>query len=245
MNTLNIAKEGLSGKSVLVVGGTSGMGLATAQFAQAEGATVTVIGSNKEKTALVTLENGFTAGFAADVTRSEEFVDVLSKVGHVDHLVLLAGSFVFGTVVDSDMSYLRRAFDERVWAAVTAIKALGDRLDAKASITFISGVLADRPSRGTAILASASAAMEALGRGLAIELAPRRVNTIAPGTTNTPLISAVLGDQKTAYLQSVEEKLPVGQVPSSEHVANAILFLMKNAVMSGETLHIDGGQRLV
>ncbi|WP_175762155.1 SDR family oxidoreductase [Burkholderia ambifaria] len=244
--TTDFAARSLDNKSVLIIGGTSGIGLSAAKQAKAAGANVTVIGFNAEGAERVAIENGFAGWRAADVTKPETLTAALADIAHVDHLVLLAGTFVAGKVLEADVDYLRRAFDERVWAAVHTLRTLGDRLAADGSITFISGVLADRPNAyGTAILASASAAMEALARGLVLELAPRRVNTVSPGTTDTPLLARTLGDGRDAYVNALKEKLPLHRLGTADEVGAAVVFLMSNGFMNGETIHIDGGARLV
>ncbi|WP_175671765.1 SDR family oxidoreductase [Burkholderia ambifaria] len=244
--TTDFAARSLDNKSVLIIGGTSGIGLSAAKQANAAGANVTVIGFNAEGAERVAIENGFAGWRAADVTKPETLTAALADIAHVDHLVLLAGTFVAGKVLEADVDYLRRAFDERVWAAVHTLRTLGDRLAADGSITFISGVLADRPNAyGTAILASASAAMEALARGLVLELAPRRVNTVSPGTTDTPLLARTLGDGRDAYVNALKEKLPLHRLGTADEVGAAVVFLMSNGFMNGETIHIDGGARLV
>ncbi|WP_175754358.1 SDR family oxidoreductase [Burkholderia ambifaria] len=244
--TTDFAARSLDDKSVLIIGGTSGIGLSAAKQAKTAGANVTVIGFNAEGAERVATENGFAGWRAADVTKPETLTAALADIAHVDHLVLLAGTFVAGKVLEADVDYLRRAFDERVWAAVHTLRTLGDRLAADGSITFISGVLADRPNAyGTAILASASAAMEALARGLVLELAPRRVNTVSPGTTDTPLLARTLGDGRDAYVNALKEKLPLHRLGTADEVGAAVVFLMSNGFMNGETIHIDGGARLV
>ncbi|NHL70000.1 SDR family oxidoreductase [Burkholderia ambifaria] len=244
--TTDFAARSLDNKSVLIIGGTSGIGLSAAKQAKAAGANVTVIGFNAEGAERVAAEHGFAGWRAADVTKPETVTAALADIAHVDHLVLLAGTFVAGKVLEADVDYLRRAFDERVWAAVHTLRTLGDRLAADGSITFISGVLADRPNAyGTAILASASAAMEALARGLVLELAPRRVNTVSPGTTDTPLLARTLGDGRDAYVNALKEKLPLHRLGTADEVGAAVVFLMSNGFMNGETIHIDGGARLV
>lgn len=138
--------NGLNGKRVLIVGGTSGIGLAAAIEAKGAGARVTVLGSEQERSRTVATEHGFEGWRAADVTSPHAIQKALSDIGHVDHLVLLAGTFVAGKVLEADVTYLRRAFEERIWAAVHILRTLGDNLSADASITFISGALADRPN---------------------------------------------------------------------------------------------------
>jgi len=250
MNTLNKATEflvnkSLSGKTVLIFGGTSGIGLATALQAKDAGADVIVVGSDPERAERTGNEYGL-AWRAADITNRAAVEAALKDIGHVDHLVLMAGSFVAGKILEADTGYLRRAFDERIWAAIDVIRTLHAQLDAHASITFISGVLADRPNAwGTAVLAAASAAMEALARGLVLELAPRRFNTLSPGTTDTPLLGRTLGSARDAYVADLSAKLPLNQIVSTQQAAAAVMFLIQNDFMNGETLHIDGGQRLV
>lgn len=157
--------------------------------------------------------------------------------------MLLAGIFVAGKMLETDVDHLRRAFEERIWAA---IHTLGERLAPDASVTFISGALADRPTaQGTAILAAASAAMEAFARGLALELALRRVNTLSPGTIDTPLLARTLGADRDGYVAMLKEKPPLRSLAAADEAGAAGLFLIANGSMNGETLHADGVSRLL
>lgn len=236
----------LAGRTVVIFGGTSGIGLATSIQAKAAGAEVIVIGSNAARAEQAAIDHGLDGWRAADVTDNEAVEAALSDIPVVDHLVLLAGTFVAGTVLAAEVDYLRRAFDERIWAAISAIRALGDRLAKDGSITFISGSLADRPNAyGTAVLAAASAAMEALARGLALELAPVRVNTLSPGPINTPILGKALGEGRDAFVASLEQVLPLHRLGTSEEAGSATVFLMTNTFMNGTVLNIDGGARLV
>ncbi|SEI53012.1 SDR family oxidoreductase [Pseudomonas sp. NFR16] len=235
----------LQDQTVVIFGGTSGIGLAAIQ-AKAAGAAVIVIGSNAERARQAAEAHGLAGWRAADVTRSETIYAAVSDIAHVDHLVLLAGSFVAGRVLDADIDHLRRAFEERIWASIHAIRALGDKLSKSGSITFISGNLADRPNAyGTAVLAAASAAMEAMARGMALELAPVRVNTLSPGPINTPILGKALGEGRDAFVASLEQTLPLHRLGSAEEAGNAVVFLMANTFMNGAVLNIDGGARLV
>lgn len=234
----------LTGKKVMVVGGSSGIGLATAKQARAEGAVVIIVGYNPDQTKRIADENEF-EWRVADVTKPETIYKALSDVERVDHLVLLAGTFVAGRILDADLNYLHKAFDERIWGSLHIIRALGTRLSSDASITFTSGVLADRPSPGMVILAAASSAVESLVRGLALELAPRRVNAVSPGTTDSPLLAKSLGAGKEDFLNTAKDKSLLKRVATTDQVASAILFLITNEIMTGEILHVDGGQRLI
>lgn len=236
----------LQDQTVVIFGGTSGIGLAAAIQAKAAGAAVIVIGSNAERARQAAEAHGLAGWRAADVTRSETIYAAVSDIAHVDHLVLLAGSFVAGRVLDADIDHLRRAFEERIWASIHAIRALGDKLSKSGSITFISGNLADRPNAyGTAVLAAASAAMEAMARGMALELAPVRVNTLSPGPINTPILGKALGEGRDAFVASLAQTLPLHRLGSAEEAGNAVVFLMANTFMNGAVLNIDGGARLV
>ena len=242
---LSASASPLAGKSVLIFGGTSGIGLATGVAAQASGAAVTVGGRDRDRAAHVALDHGLAGSFAADLGDPEVIRDGLSAIGRVDHLVMTAGSLTIGKVMDADIRLLRRAYDERVWSIVEVLRTLGERLAADASITLVSGALTHRPDgNGTAIVASACAALEVLAQGLALELAPRRVNTLSPGPIDTPLIGKAMGDQADAYMRMVAESHPLQRWGSADEAAAAVLFLMTNRYMNGAVLHVDGGSRL-
>lgn len=235
----------LAGKAVLIFGGTSGIGLATAVAANAAGAAVTIAGRDHDRAAHVAHVHGLAGSFAAEIGDPEAIRLGLSPIERVDHLVLLAGALTIGKVMEADISLLRRAYDERIWSVVHILRALGERLAADASITLVSGALTHRPDgNGTAIVASACAALEVLARGLALELAPRRVNTLSPGPIDTPLIGKALGDQRDAYMRRVAENHPLHRWGNANEAASAVLFLMTNRYMNGAVLHIDGGSRL-
>ncbi|MDG9924510.1 MULTISPECIES: SDR family oxidoreductase [unclassified Pseudomonas] len=236
----------LHGRTVVIFGGTSGIGLAAAIQAKAAGAHVTVIGSDATRAEQAARNHGLDAWRAADVTDSQAIYAALADMPHVDHLVLLAGTYVVGKVLDVEIDHLRGAFEERMWASVHAIRALGERLAKDGSITFISGMLSERPNaHGSAVLAAASAAMEALARGLALELAPIRVNTLSPGPINTPIFSKALGDGRDAFVAALEQSLPLHRLGTATEAGAATVFLMSNGFMNGATLNIDGGARLV
>lgn len=236
----------LQGRTVVIFGGTSGIGLAAAIQAKAQGAHVIVIGSDASRAEQAARNNGLDAWRAADVTDSPAIYAALEDIPTVDHLVLLAGTYVVGKVLDTEIAYLRQAFEERMWASVHAIRALGTRLAKVGSITFISGMLADRPNaHGSAVLAAASAAMEALARGLALELAPTRVNTLSPGPIDTPIFSKAMGEGRDAFVAELEQSLPLHRLGSAKEAGAAVVFLMTNGFMNGATLNLDGGGRLV
>jgi NAD(P)-dependent dehydrogenase (short-subunit alcohol dehydrogenase family) len=244
--TTILAPSQLDGRTVLITGGTSGIGLAAAIQAKAAGAVVIIVGSNRERTAQIAADHGFAGWRAADVSQPEEIQAAFADLPHIDHLVLLAGSFIVGKVLEADIAYLRRSFDERIWAAVYIMRTLGDRLAADASVIFVSGAATERPNaHGTAIIAAAAAAMEALARGLALEQAPRRFNTLSPGPIDTPILNKALGDGREAFVDHLASTLPLQRLGTAEEAGAAVVFLMTNGWMNGATLNIDGGMRLV
>jgi NAD(P)-dependent dehydrogenase (short-subunit alcohol dehydrogenase family) len=246
MTNTTQSSSGLQGRRVLIIGGTSGIGLAAAILAKDAGAEVIIVGSNAERTRWVADQNGFAGWRQADMRQPETLDAAFADIGDVHHLVLLAGSFVVGKVLEADIGYLRRAFEERVWGAIHTLRILGERLAADASITFVSGELVSRPNvHGTAVLAAALAAMEALGRGLALELAPRRVNTLSPGPIDTPLLDKAMGEGRSAYVESRGAALPLQRFGTAQEAGAAVLFLMTNGFMNGATLKVDGGSILV
>ncbi|WP_052469208.1 SDR family oxidoreductase [Pseudomonas massiliensis] len=236
----------LEGKTIVIFGGTSGIGLAAAIQAKQAGGQVIVVGYEAARAEQVAAEQGFAGWRAADITKGESVHAALQDLERVDHLVLLAGTFVAGKTLEADLAYLQRAFEERVWGAIHALRALGNRISNKGSVTLISGALADRPNAfGTSVLAAASAAMEALARGLALELAPIRVNALSPGPTNTPILAKTLGQDRDGYVAALEQKLPLHRLGRPEEVGAGVVFLMSNGFMNGATLNVDGGSPLV
>jgi NAD(P)-dependent dehydrogenase (short-subunit alcohol dehydrogenase family) len=236
----------LDARTVLIVGGTSGIGLSVALHAKAAGAEVIVLGSNRERAEQAAAEHDFAGWRAADVGRPESIEAALADIPHVDHLVLLAGGFVVGKLLESDIAQLRCIFDERFWAAIHTLRTLGDRLAADGSVTFVSGELTDRPNgHGTAVLGAALTAMESLARSLALELAPRRFNVISPGPIDTPLLDKAMGAGRNAYVEGRTATLPLQRFGTAEEAGAAVVFLMVNGLMNGATLNVDGGSRLV
>jgi len=237
----------LTGRTILIFGGTSGIGLATAIQAKAVGARVIVLGIDADRAAQAASDNGLAGWRVADVTRREQIEAAVADIDHVDHLVFLAGTLTLGKVMEADIDTLRRPFEERIWGAVHAIRALGDRLAQDGSITFSSGTLSDRPNAfGTALLAATGAAVEALARALALELAPRRVNTLSPGPLDTGLRTKAMGQEADdAYVKHLNSILPGGRIGTAQEAGAAVVFLMANRFMNAATLNLDGASRLV
>jgi NAD(P)-dependent dehydrogenase (short-subunit alcohol dehydrogenase family) len=236
----------LESKVVVVLGGSSGMGLATAKAASAEGAQVVITGRSQEKlnAANAQLPAGSRSA-ALDVADEAGTRALFEQIGHVDHLFTTAASVTLGAGLATDTEKLRPGMDTRFWGSLYAAKYGAAQMKNGGSITFMSGVSAWRPRPGASVSAASCGAIEAFARSLAIDLAPIRVNTIAPGFIDTPLIDELVGERKQALIATQASRLPVKRIGTPEDIADAVLFLMKNGFVTGITLTIDGGHTLI
>jgi len=227
--------------TVVILGGSSGMGLATAKAAQAEGARVVITGRSPERlqAARAVLGDGVrTVGL--DVGDEMGTRALFSELGPVDHVFITAGAVLFDPKLAPDAASVRPALDTRFWGAFNAAKFAAANMSTGGSITFTSGTAAMRPIRGASVAGASCGAVEAFARSLAVDLAPIRVNTIQPGLIDTPFLDT-LGERRSAIIAEYSQRLPVGRVGRAEDVADAVLFLMTNVFVTGVTLTVDGG----
>lgn len=236
----------MSGQRVIVVGGSSGMGLATARAAAREGAKVTIASSDRKRidAALRELPDGCT-GAIVDVRDESQVAAVFEQFQKVDHLVFTAGDdFTPRALTELDLRDARSAFDVRFWGAVSVIKHAIERMPASGSISLTTGTVGQRPMPGGALAAAGAGATEALVRGLAVELAPIRVNAVRAGAVRTAMWDRVPAPQRDAVFARLAERTLVGAVGEPEQIAMAHLFLMQNDYVTGTTLAVDGGSLL-
>lgn len=234
----------LSNRNVVIIGGSSGIGFATAQLALALGANVTITGRSENKLRWAAKELDGVKTVIVDVNNQTDIAQLFEDLEYVDHLVVLGGSLASGTICDTPLEELLRPIVERVWGAIYAVRHAVPKMT-QGSITLTSGLLASRPVAGMAVVAAAVGGIEAMTRGLSLELAPIRINAVAPGYINTPLLKAALDDQYETVVTAQSATLPVKRIGTAEETAKAIMFLMANGFMTGEVLHIDGGGRLI
>jgi len=236
----------LKNSLVVVLGGSTGIGLATAKAAKSEGAQVIVTGRSTEKLQRAQAELGTDARTVmldvADETGTQKF---FQELAHVDHVFITAGTLLSDKKLKPDSPTLRPAMDTRFWGALYAAKYAAPKIRAGGSITFMSGTAAWRPLVGASVASASCGAVEAFARALAVDLAPIRVNTIEPGYVDTPLLDSLFGSQKNEVLAAAAARLPVKRIGTAEDIAEAVLFLMKNGYVTGITLTIDGGGMLV
>jgi NAD(P)-dependent dehydrogenase (short-subunit alcohol dehydrogenase family) len=236
----------LNGKRIVVLGGSSGIGLATAQAALREGASVVIASSRQARVeqALNTLPNA--EGYAVDLTDAAAVQAFFTRIGAFDHLVFTAGeSLQLGPLASTDLEIARQFFNLRYWGAFLAAKHASGNIRAGGSIVFTSGIAGQRPRTGWALGASITSAVEGLTRALAVELAPIRVNVVSPGVVRTPLWSAMPGPDREALYREIEQDLLVGHVAEPEEIAEAYLYLMRQTYGTGQVLVVDGGGVLV
>jgi NAD(P)-dependent dehydrogenase (short-subunit alcohol dehydrogenase family) len=234
-------------KRVVVVGGSSGIGLAVAQRAASEGARVVIASSNRERIEkAVECISGEAEGQAVDFSDEGAVRTFFQKLGSFDHLVFTAGdSLHLCDLARTDLQQARRAFELRYWAALAAVKYGSPQIQKDGSIVLTTGIAGQRPQKGWAIAASVCGTVEALTRALALELAPIRVNAVSPGVVRTNLWQNMSGPERELLYESVGKSLPVGRVGEASDIAEAYLFLMHEGFATGQTVVVDGGTVLV
>jgi NAD(P)-dependent dehydrogenase (short-subunit alcohol dehydrogenase family) len=239
----------LAGQHVVVVGGGSGIGLATAVAAIGHGARVSLVGKDREQlvAAAATLPGDPTAHrwAVADVLEEQALRSVFAEGGPVDHIYISAGSAQLGSILDEEtVDDQLRGLRVRLQGSAHVVRAAHPVLRSDGSITVTGGVSTDRPVRGAWVSNVGTAAAEQLARSLALELAPIRVNAISPGWTDTPMWHTVLGEQREAVLEQARQGQLTGRLSTSAEVAAGVLALMTNPSVTGAILHVDGGSRL-
>jgi NAD(P)-dependent dehydrogenase (short-subunit alcohol dehydrogenase family) len=235
---------------IMIVGGSSGMGLALAKRCLDDGANVIVVGRNESKLERAREVLGNTAcleTIVADITQEEQVSNLFKRTGRIDHIVSTAadieGSY---TLLPSlELKAAQKVVESKIFGPMLLAKHGAPVLPSNGSITFVSGIAAYRPAPRGAVVAAVNAALEGLVRALAVELAPMRVNAVSPGWVDTPIWSFVAGDKKDETLAAMAERLPVGRVGQPEDIADAILFVMRNTFTTGTVLHVEGGHRLI
>ncbi|MGY2397981.1 SDR family oxidoreductase [Pseudomonas sp. SDO5271_S396] len=227
----------LKGKTVIVIGGSSGIGAAVAKAAAERGAQVVLAGRRLVSAA----ENGLRSE-PVDVTDSASLQRLFETVGRFDHLVYTSGPSVRAkSLIDTDLDEAQENFNVKLWGSLRAIQHALPFLSEHGSITLTSGQLGRKAVAGQFIKTGINAATEALGKQLAKELAPRRVNVVSPGVIDTPAYAGLTEEQRLAMFAKAGAALPVGRVGRGEDVAAGYVLAMENGFVTGAVIDIDGG----
>lgn len=233
----------LTDRRVIVIGGSSGMGLATARAAAAHGAEVTIASSSSERieAALSELPPG-SAGVTLDVRSETDVAALFERIGALDHVVFTAGdAFTPRPLADQAIHEARTTLDVRFWGAVTVAKYATPHLRPGGSIALTTGTVGQRPVPGAALAAAGAGAAEGLVRGLSVELAPIRVNAVRAGAFRTPLWDTMPEHQRAAVFDRLAQGTLLGAIGDPRQIALAHLYLMQNAYVTGTVLTVDGG----
>lgn len=236
----------LAGQTVVVIGGSSGIGLAMARAARGEGAEVVLTARDEARLAQAARELGARSAAAFDATdfdRLQRFFEELPKP--VDHVAVTAGGPYYGRLLEMDFEQARRSVEQHLWLPLQVARCALSAVRPGGSLLFTGGTGGRRPAVGMALASTLTVGTPALVRALALELAPIRVNLIAPGFVDTPLSASILGDRLEERREELRRTLPIHRVVGPEDVAALAVHLMVNTALTGATYDIDGGQQLV
>ena len=236
----------LNGQAIVVIGGSAGIGLETARRARAEGAEAILTGRDPERLERAALEVDArsTAAFDAnDHAALRGFFDALPVA--IDHVLVTAGGPHYGSLLEMDADQVRAAVSDRIVLALEVARNAVGKMRPGGALLLVGGTGGRRISTDLGIAAAATAVLPPFTAALALELAPVRVNLIAPGFVDTPLSASLLGDQLEARRQELTDLLPIGRVVGPADIAALAVHIMTNTALTGATYDIDGGQQFV
>jgi NAD(P)-dependent dehydrogenase (short-subunit alcohol dehydrogenase family) len=240
----------LNGKKIVIVGGSSGIGLGVAAAALENNAEVVIVGRSPEKLRAAERELGAdrsVRSLAVDMTQEAEVARLFDDVGAFDHLVSTAGTPPPNDpIASTDMDFVRRFVDSKLLGAVVLAKHAVRTLRLGGSMIFTSGINKDRPPvPGGAVVSAIAGSFSYFARALALELAPTRVNIVSPGWVDTPMWDEIVGEAKSGFFADMAPRLPSRRIATPADVAHAYVYLMESEFTTGETIRIDGGHSLI
>jgi NAD(P)-dependent dehydrogenase (short-subunit alcohol dehydrogenase family) len=236
----------LAGQTVVLIGGSAGIGLATARTARAEGADVILTGRNPERLEQSALDVGARSTAAFDATDSAALEQFFKAVpAPIDHIFVTAGGPTYGPLLEMDFDQVRNGLSDHIVLGLAVARNAHTKMRPGGTLILMGGTGGRRIVRGVGIASAATAASPQFVAALALELAPVRVNLIAAGFVDTPLSASLLGDQLEARRNELRTTLPIGRVVGPADVAALAVHIMTNTAITGATYDIDGGQQFV
>jgi NAD(P)-dependent dehydrogenase (short-subunit alcohol dehydrogenase family) len=236
----------LLGQTVVLIGGSDGIGLETARRASAEGAKLILTGRSPERLQRAASEVEALSATAFDATDSVLLGQFFRNLPtSIDHIMVTAGRPYYGRLIDMDLAHARRALDEHFSLFIEVAKHASEKVKPGGTLIFMGGTGGRRPSIGSGIASTLTAALPALTANLALELAPVRVNLIAAGFVDTQLSASLLGNELENRRSQLRAKLPIRRVVQPADVAALAVHIMTNTALTGATYDVDGGQQFV
>ena len=235
----------LAGQTVVVVGGSSGIGLETARRARAEGADVILTGRNPDRLQQAAQDLGAQRAAAFDANDAAALDRFFQDLPSIDHVMVTAGGPTYGPLLEMDPAQVRDALSDHIVQGLQVARHAAGKMRPGGTLLFMGGTGGRRIGHGQGIASAATAALPPFTAALALELAPVRVNLIAAGFVDTPLSASLLGDRLEARRQELRTNLPIGRVVGPADVAALAVHIMSNTALTGGTYDIDGGQQFV
>jgi len=235
----------LYGQTVVVIGGSAGIGLETARQARAKGARIILTARTPDHLNRAASEVDALSTAVFDAEDSNALDRFFQNLPQIDHVMLTAGRPIYGRMLDMDIEQARRSLDGHLLLMLQVARNAAHKVRPGGALLFMGGTGARRPALGVGLTSAVTAAMPALTANLALELAPIRVNLIAAGFVDTPLSAQLLGDELENQRKQLREKLPIGRVVGPADVAALAVHIMINTALTGATYDIDGGQQFV
>ena len=244
--TLSPHKPQLAGQTVVVIGGSAGIGLETARLARAEGAKLVLAARNPERLQHVASELAAPGAVAFDATDFERLAQFFAELPTpIDHVLVTGPGPYYAPLAEFDFEKARRDVEAHLFLPLQVARHAANKVRPGGTLLFMGGTGGRRTAKGFALISALTAALPALTKDLALELAPVRVNLIAAGFVDTPLSALLLGDQLNARCEQLRTTLPIRRVVGPADIAALAVHLMTNTAVTGATYDIDGGQQLV